>query len=281
MNSLGKSFALVLVALFLLSLVNLPSVVLADSELTSGTFALAPGCYIQFSIELQKNDRFEGNFTVSDLLSYKPVVTFPWVDNDIHTYSVDVTMIMSNPEFNKPYTPQKILDFNEVEGNSLYFFNWTAIRSAHYLVIFYCSEEYFPQDARIPQMTFNYNVREDNFLKVNVLSPLSQTYEESSIPLNFTVSRANNVVTYSLNRKDNVTLYGNTTLTGLSNGMHSVTVYTNDTFRYTDSQTVTFTIDKQEPFSTLTVVIGLVVVVVFVVAIASLIFYRRHRKPHP
>jgi heme/copper-type cytochrome/quinol oxidase subunit 2 len=63
--------------------------------------------------------------------------------------------------------------------------------------------------------------------------------------------------------------------------MHSVTVYTNDTFRYTDSQTVTFTIDRQEPFSTLTVAIGSVAVVVFAVAIASLIFYRRRRKTHP
>jgi hypothetical protein len=86
MNSFGKSFALVLVALFLLSLVTLPSAVLADNELTSGTFALAPGSYIQFSIELQKNDRFEGNFTVSDLLSYKPVVTFPWVNNDSYIF---------------------------------------------------------------------------------------------------------------------------------------------------------------------------------------------------
>jgi hypothetical protein len=231
---------------------------------------------------LQKNDRFEGNFTVSDLLPYKPVVTFPWGNNDIHTYSIDVTMIMSNPEFNKPYTPQKILDFNGVKGNSLYFFNWTANRSAPYLVIFYCSSEYFPQEAKIPQMTFNYNVREDNSLKVNILSPLSQTYEEMSIPLNFTVSRANNIVTYSLDRKDNVTLYGNTTLTGLSNGIHTATVYASDTFGYSDSQTVTFRVEPittAESGSITWLGVAFAVSIVALAAVMVVVFYRRHRKP--
>src|SRR3972149_3457311 len=94
MGSLGKSFVLVLVALFLVSLVVLPSAVLADSELTSGTFPLQPGWYIQNYLDLQENARFEGNFTVSDLLPYKPTITLPWpgVNNGIHTYGVDVAV---------------------------------------------------------------------------------------------------------------------------------------------------------------------------------------------
>lgn len=275
MGNTSKNFVLVLVALFLTSLVALPSAVLADSELTSGTFALAPGYYIQFSIELQKNDRFEGNFTVSDLLPYKPVFTVWWGNNDIHTYSVDVTMIMSNPEFNKPYNPQKILDFNGVKGNSPYFFNWTANRSASYLVIFYCSEEFFPSDAKIPQMTFKYTVLEAIPTEITVLSPLNQTYYESKLSLNFTTNKPLSWVGYSLDGKDNVTIDGNTTLTELPNGLHKITVYANNTYgNLVDPETIFFTV---EPFPVIFVAVSAIVVVVAVIGV-GLLFYFKKRK---
>ena len=277
MKRWAKGFAILILLFPALSL--LPSA-LADSALSFGTFTLAPGKYIQFSIELQKNDRFEGNFTVSNLLPYKPIVTMPWGNNSIHSYSIDVTMIMSNPYFNKPYTPQKILDFSGAKGNFLYFFNWTADRSSSYLIIFYCSTEYFPQDAKIPQITFNYNVRENNPLKINILSPLNQTYEESSIPLNFTVSRANSMVTYSLDRKDNATLDANTTLTGLSDGIHTATVYANDTFGYSDNQSVTFRVEPNLTIESGSIIWFVVAFLVFLISLAAImmVLYRRHRK---
>jgi hypothetical protein len=43
--------------------------------------------------------------------------------------------------------------------------------------------------------------------------------------LNFTVSEAASRITYSLDEGDNVTITGNTTLSRLSEGAHSITVY--------------------------------------------------------
>jgi hypothetical protein len=71
----------------------------------------------------------------------------------------------------------------------------------------------------------------------------------------------------------------------IPDGNHTVTAYANTHDGSHSFATVIFltetyppNLTKPEPFPTLTVVIGWVVVVVFVVAIASLIFYRRHRK---
>ena len=277
MGNTSKNFVLILAALFLTSFVALPSTVLADSEFTSGTFPLHPSWHIQYYLDLQKNDRFEGNFTVSDLLPYKPVMTLPWANNEIHTYSISVTMIMSNPEPNKPgpYNPQRILDFNKVNGNSLYSFNWTANNSAHYLVIFYCSEESFPSDAKIPQMTFEYNVVEATPTEITVLSPLNQTYTESNLYLNFTTKKPLSWVGYSLDGKSNVTIDNNTTLTGLSNGLHKITVYANNTYgNVVVPETVFFTV---EPFPIMYVAVS-VVVVVAVFGVCLLVYFKKRNS---
>jgi hypothetical protein len=81
-----------------------------------------------------------------------------------------------------------------------------------------------------------------------------------------------------LDGKQNVTLSGNTTLPELSNGLHKITVYANDTFGNTGaSETIAFNLSKPEPFPLATAIA--VVSVATVVAISvGLIIYRRHRK---
>jgi parallel beta-helix repeat protein len=61
--------------------------------------------------------------------------------------------------------------------------------------------------------------------KISIQSPMTQTYNESSVPLVFSVDvvsavKAVNWTGYSLDGKQNVTITGNTTLTGLSSGLH-------------------------------------------------------------
>lgn len=73
--------------------------------------------------------------------------------------------------------------------------------------------------------------------------------------LNFTVNKPVNWVGYSLDVKDNVTINGNTTLTVLSNGLHNLTVYVNDTFgNMGASKNVTLAVAVPEPFPTTLVV---------------------------
>ncbi len=64
---------------------------------------------------------------------------------------------------------------------------------------------------------------------VQVISPeQSKTYTSSNVSLSFTVNRLSTKLSYSLNRETNATIAGNTTLIGLTNGVHNVTIYASD-----------------------------------------------------
>jgi len=82
---------------------------------------------------------------------------------------------------------------------------------------------------------------------------------------------------YGLDGRENVTITGNTTLSGLSNGLHGITVYARDEFENTGaSETVTFNIEA--PFPTVPVA-AVSAASIAAVACAGLILTRRkHRK---
>jgi hypothetical protein len=57
------------------------------------------------------------------------------------------------------------------------------------------------------------------------LSPENVTYTASSVPLNFTVDTPTSWIGYSLDGEANVTIAGNNTLSGLTDGSHTIVVY--------------------------------------------------------
>lgn len=63
---------------------------------------------------------------------------------------------------------------------------------------------------------------------IEILSPINQTYTTGSVALSFAVNEAIQWAGYSLDEKANITIVGNTTLNGLSTGIHSITVYAKD-----------------------------------------------------
>jgi N-acetylneuraminic acid mutarotase len=82
--------------------------------------------------------------------------------------------------------------------------------------------------------------------EIAVVSPENKTYTSSNVSLAFTVNKPASWVGYSLDGQDNMTITGNTTLSGLANGSHNITVYAKDEFENTGaSETVTFTIAKE------------------------------------
>jgi hypothetical protein len=105
----------------------------------------------------------------------------------------------------------------------------------------------------------------------------TRTYNQSTIPLNFTLDRAVNWTGYSIDSQDNVTFTGNLTLTGLSNGAHNLTIYANDTYgSMSVSETRYFTVDVPAPFPIEFGVIAVVIVgVIFVVFV---LFYKRTKS---
>jgi parallel beta-helix repeat protein len=114
-------------------------------------------------------------------------------------------------------------------------------------------------------------------VKISVLSPVNQVFNESSVPLAFTVNKQAVWMGYSLDGQDNVTVAGNSTISGLSNGLHNVTVYAEDTFGSEGaSETIIFTIKLPEPFPTALVAAASVGTVAVVSVVLLFYFKKRH-----
>lgn len=78
--------------------------------------------------------------------------------------------------------------------------------------------------------------------QVSVLDLDKKTFIESEIALSFTANETVSKITYSLDKQENVTINGNTTITELADGMHSLTVYVMDEAGNTGFQTVYFSV---------------------------------------
>jgi hypothetical protein len=117
--------------------------------------------------------------------------------------------------------------------------------------------------------------------KISYLSVENKTYTETDVPLNFTVNGNISQVTYSLDGKDNITIPGNTTLTGLPTGPHNVTLYAHDVAGNTGaSETVTFTVvneSETEPFL-IVVLVAVVLAAIFVGAGLTVHFKKRNHQ---
>ena len=100
----------------------------------------------------------------------------------------------------------------------------------------------------------------------------------SDVPLTFTVSEAVTEVSYSLDGQSNVTVAGNTTLSGLPVGEHNVMVYAWDAAGNTGvSQTITFTITEPKSFPVVPVAAASVAVAASVSAAILVYFKKRER----
>ena len=115
--------------------------------------------------------------------------------------------------------------------------------------------------------------------KINITSPINLTYNESSVPLFFNSDKAVNWTSYSLDGQANVTFTGKTNLTDISNGLHTITVYSQDTFgNIGSSETTSFTVAKPEPESFPVVPVVAVVVSVALLAAGLLIYHKKHKQ---
>jgi len=93
--------------------------------------------------------------------------------------------------------------------------------------------------------------------------------------LNFTVNESVSQINYCLDGHENVAVAGNTTLTGLSNGEHSLTVYaTDEAGNAGASETITFSIDV--PFPTTMVIAPAASVAVLGAGLA--VYFKRRKR---
>jgi len=113
---------------------------------------------------------------------------------------------------------------------------------------------------------------------ITLLSPENKNYTPNAIPLNFTLSEPAEWIGYSLDGQAKITINGNTTITGLSSGLHTITVYANDTFGNVGaSQTINFTIAKPEAFPT-TLAIVVSIVSLAIIGVALLVYFKKRKR---
>jgi len=118
---------------------------------------------------------------------------------------------------------------------------------------------------------------------INILSIENKTYTSGDVPLKFAVDEPTAEISYCLDNSANVTISGNTTLTGVSTGGHTMVVYATDYAGNTAASEATqFTVTQEtepepSPLPVMTVAAGVAVVAAVVVA-AGLLLIRKRRK---
>jgi len=96
-----------------------------------------------------------------------------------------------------------------------------------------------------------------------------------NIPLNFTVDESTSWIGYSLDGQANATLVENSTISGLSSGLHELKVYANDTSgNMGASETISFTIE--EPFPTTLAIAS--VIIIAVVSVVLLVYLKKRKR---
>lgn len=117
---------------------------------------------------------------------------------------------------------------------------------------------------------------------ISIVSPQNKTYATTDVPIDFTVSEATSWIKYSLDGQANVTITESTTLSGLAEGLHSLTVYAQDTDGQTGtSETIYFTISQgAEPAQSEAFPITWIaaIIVAAVVGVALLYFLKIKKK---
>jgi len=108
--------------------------------------------------------------------------------------------------------------------------------------------------GNIGHSTVHFTVADETSPLVTIVSPMNTTYYSSDVSLKYKVDEPTDWVGYSLDGAVNVTLTGNTTLSGLSYAPHSVTVYANDTSGNEGWSTVWFTVAKDETSPVVTII---------------------------
>ncbi|MEM2108783.1 MAG: NosD domain-containing protein [Candidatus Bathyarchaeia archaeon] len=105
---------------------------------------------------------------------------------------------------------------------------------------------------------------------VSLISPKNTTYTSANVTLEFMINKQTSWIGYSLDGHETATITGNTSLPGLSSGLHNVTLYAKDPFgNIVTYETIWFSVEK--PFPTALVIVASVATVAIV--IAGLIVY--------
>ncbi len=262
---------LVLILIFLLVIIIKPS--RADLDNFDGMY-LTRGPYIKSP----SNETYNSGFLV--LYVNFPARIYGNINYSI-VYSLDeqnnVTFVLVKHNFGWQYQDKNYLD-GSVELPAL-------STGSHRLTVYVQSaistyDGTWHSYADIESQTVYFTV----FSSIRLLMEY-KTYNSTEIPLNFFVNGMSSKITYSLDNQANKTITGNTTLTGLTEGTHSLIIYANNKVEnVTNFDIATFTINKplspsQIPSQThSSEFLSLILLLFLAIALLSVVFIVRKRK---
>ena len=135
---------------------------------------------------------------------------------------------------------------------------------------------FYPKYVDIDNNAVYFTINDGNPPIISDLSVENKTYNQNDLSLNFTTDEPTLWVGYCLDGKANITIFGNTTLTRLSDGSHSLVIYANDTAGNAGaSEIVTFSVDTPKPFPA---AYSMSIVAVIVLVLLGSIVYILKRK---
>jgi hypothetical protein len=167
-------------------------------------------------------------------------------------------------------------DSKDEEGNEIYTAEavLSGLSEGSHKVTVYAKD----QNGKVHSYERNFAI--DTILPcISVLSVENKTYNTLDVPLNFTINEPFSQIKYSLDGQENVTIAGNTTIAGLSDGAHNITIYAQDIAgNIGASETTYFSVTQEtnpqsEPFPTTSVATAIASVVI--VAVGLLVYFKK------
>ncbi len=224
--------------------------------------------YNSNNVTLSFNARLGESTSASYMRLMKVYYKTDWEQNETYVYN--------NEGINIPYDPNAITYFS-------YNINLTGVpEGKHYITVHAVEWGAYIDGLFVHMFSINGSSSAsftiDVSPSVSVLSLVNKTYDLSDVPLHFTVNQPVSQIAYSLDGKENITISGNTTLTGLANGDHNLTIYAKDEAGNTGvSETIYFSVEVPEPFPT-TFVAAASVATVAVVGVGLLVYFKKRNR---
>jgi hypothetical protein len=170
-----------------------------------------------------------------------------------------------NPDFVRVYNP-KIDDWTYGADNpsvNRYNFGVAVVNETFYVVgghTYNFTGNFVPSSANEQYTPIDYGAPDPSYVppdstmpEISVTSPENETCYTTNVPLSFTVNKPDTWMRYKLDGKTVVEVEGNSTLAGLSAGLHNITIFVTDAAGNTAaSETIYFTVDDTAPVVSVT-----------------------------
>jgi len=155
-------------------------------------------------------------------------------------------------------------DFGVAVVNDILYVIGGYLRSSRHVTPVAVNEQYIPIGYSTPP-------------EIKIVSPENQTYNGSSVSLVFTVNKPVNWMGYSLDGQDNVTVTGNTTISGLTNSLHNIIVYARDEFGNTGASDTVFFSVAEESFPVAPVAAASAATAA-IIGIGLLVYFKKRKR---